>query len=83
MQGFLLTSDRRGTVIIASPAPPGSHPEDGDTKMIVLGIVLLVVGFLVHIPILLTIGIVVAVVGLILLALGSTGHQVGSRSHWY
>jgi hypothetical protein len=41
--------------------------------MIVLGIILLVVGFLLKIQILWTIGIVVLVIGLVLLALGSMG----------
>jgi hypothetical protein len=51
--------------------------------MIILGIVLLVIGFLTKITILWTIGIVVAVIGLILLVLGLTGRAVGGRKHWY
>jgi hypothetical protein len=51
--------------------------------MIILGIVLLVIGFLTKITILWTIGIVVAVIGLILLILGLTGRAVGGRKHWY
>ena len=50
--------------------------------MVVIGIVLLLVGFLLAIPILWTIGIVVLVIGLILLLLGSTGRPVGGR-RWY
>jgi len=50
--------------------------------MIVLGIILLVVGFLLKIAILWTIGIVVLVIGLILLLLGALGHGVGGRRHW-
>lgn len=51
--------------------------------MIVLGVVLLLVGFLAHIPILWTLGIIALVVGLILLVLGRTNHAVGGRSHYW
>ncbi|WP_185993218.1 DUF6131 family protein [Rhodococcus sp. KBS0724] len=51
--------------------------------MIILGIILLIVGFVFGIPILWTIGIVVLVIGLILLLLGSTGRAVGGRRHYY
>jgi hypothetical protein len=51
--------------------------------MIILGIILLVIGFLTKIAILWTIGIVVLVIGLILLVLGLTGRVVGGRKHWY
>ncbi len=50
--------------------------------MIVLGIVLLVIGFLLKIAILWPIGIIVLIVGLILLLLGSIGHAVGGRHYW-
>ena len=51
--------------------------------MIIVGIVLLVVGFLLAIPILWTIGIILLVVGLILELLGATGRAVGGRRHYY
>jgi hypothetical protein len=51
--------------------------------MIVLGLILLVLGFLLKISILWTIGIIVLVVGLVLLLLGSTGRAVGGRRHWF
>ena len=51
--------------------------------MIVLGIILLIIGFIAKIAILWTIGIIVLVVGLILLLLGSIGHAVGGRRHYY
>ena len=47
--------------------------------MIVVGIVLLLLGFLLKVAILWTLGIIVLVVGLILLLLGSIGHAVGGR----
>lgn len=51
--------------------------------MIILGVILLVVGFVFKISILWTIGIIVLVIGLILLLLGSLGHAVGGRRHYY
>jgi hypothetical protein len=51
--------------------------------MIILGIVLLVIGFIAKIAILWTIGIILLVVGLILVALGSVGRAVGGRRHYY
>ncbi len=51
--------------------------------MIILGIILLIVGFLAKIAILWTIGIVVLVIGLILLVLGMAGRAVGGRRHYY
>ncbi len=51
--------------------------------MITLGVILLIVGFLIKIPILWTIGIIVLIVGLVLLAMGSMGRAVGGRKHYY
>lgn len=51
--------------------------------MIVLGIVLLIVGLLVHIPIITTLGLILIVVGVILAILGGIGRGVGGRRHYY
>jgi hypothetical protein len=51
--------------------------------MIVLGVVLLVIGFLTGIAILWTLGILLVVVGLVLAVLGSAGRAVGGRRHYY
>jgi hypothetical protein len=51
--------------------------------MIILGIILLIVGFIAKISILWTIGIIVLVIGLILLVLGMAGRPVGGRRHYY
>ena len=51
--------------------------------MIILGIILLIIGFIAKIAILWTIGIIVLVIGLILLLLGSIGHAVGGRRHYF
>jgi len=47
--------------------------------MIILGLILLIIGFVAHIPIVWTIGIVVLAVGLVLVLLGAAGRQVGGR----
>jgi Family of unknown function (DUF6131) len=51
--------------------------------MIVLGVVLLLIGFIAKIPILWGIGIIVLVIGLILMILGAMGRAVGGRKHYY
>lgn len=51
--------------------------------MIVLGLVLLLLGFLLKISILTTIGIILIVVGAVLFLVGSTGRAIGGRKHWY
>jgi hypothetical protein len=51
--------------------------------VIVLGVVLLLIGFIAKIAILWSIGIVVLVIGLILLILGAMGREVGGRKHYF
>lgn len=51
--------------------------------MIIFGIVLFVIGLLTKIAILETLGLVVAIVGVALWVLGSTGHAIGGRRHYY
>lgn len=51
--------------------------------MIVLGVILLIIGFVVAIPIIWTIGVIVVVIGLILALLGMAGHAVGGRRHYF
>ena len=50
--------------------------------MIVLGVILLVLGFLLGVSILWTLGIILVVIGVVLWILGSTGRAVGGRKHW-
>jgi Family of unknown function (DUF6131) len=50
--------------------------------MIILGIILLIIGFLVKIAIVWTIGIILLAVGLLLALLGTAGRAVGGR-RWY
>jgi hypothetical protein len=52
--------------------------------VIVLGIILVVVGYVVpNLAILSYIGWIILAVGLILLVLGSVGRPVGGRKYWY
>ncbi|MFJ8645494.1 DUF6131 family protein [Streptomyces phaeoluteigriseus] len=51
--------------------------------MIILGVILLVIGFVASISILWTIGIVLVVIGVILWILGAVGHAVGGRRHYW
>jgi energy-coupling factor transporter transmembrane protein EcfT len=51
--------------------------------VIVLGVILLVLGFVFSIPVLWTIGIVLLVIGAILALLGMAGREIGGRRHWY
>jgi len=51
--------------------------------MIILGLILLVVGWLTSISVLWTIGIILIIIGVILWILGATGRAVGGRTHWY
>jgi hypothetical protein len=51
--------------------------------MIILGIILLIVGFVFKISIVWTLGIILIVVGAVLAILGATGRAIGGRKHWY
>lgn len=51
--------------------------------MIILGLILLIIGFVAKIAILWTIGIVVLVIGLVLVLLGAIGRGVGGRRHYW
>lgn len=50
--------------------------------MIVLGVILLLIGWLTGLGILETLGVILLVVGLVLLLIGSVGPGVGGR-RWY
>ncbi|MEV8596206.1 DUF6131 family protein [Streptomyces sp. NPDC052012] len=51
--------------------------------MLLLGIILLVVGFITGISILWTIGIILAVIGAVLWIMGSMGRTVAGRRHYW
>jgi Family of unknown function (DUF6131) len=51
--------------------------------MIILGIILLIIGFIAKVAIIWTIGIILVVVGAILFLLGAMGRAVGGRRHYF
>jgi hypothetical protein len=51
--------------------------------MIILGVILLIIGFVTGVAIIWTVGIIVVIVGAILALLGMAGHAVGGRRHYY
>jgi Family of unknown function (DUF6131) len=51
--------------------------------MIIIGLILLVLGFVLHIPVLWTIGIILLVIGAVLWIAGATGHAVAGRRHYW
>ncbi len=51
--------------------------------MIILGVILLIIGFVASIPVLWTIGIILVVIGVALELLGMAGRAVGGRRHYY
>jgi len=51
--------------------------------VIIFGLILMLIGFVSGVPVLWTIGLVVLVVGIALWILGSMGHAVGGRRHYY
>jgi membrane protein required for beta-lactamase induction len=54
-----------------------------EATVITLGVVLLLLGFLLGIPILWTLGVILLVVGIVLWILGSVGREIGGRRHYY
>jgi membrane-bound ClpP family serine protease len=64
--------------IMTTPNPKETNP------MIVLGVILILVGYLLPVPaIIATIGWVVLVIGVVLLVLGQVGRPVGGRKVWF
>lgn len=51
--------------------------------MIIFGLVLMLLGFVLSVPVLWTIGIILLVVGAVLMLLGRGGRQVGGRAHYW
>ena len=51
--------------------------------MIVVGAVLLILGFVFGFPLLLVFGIVLLVIGAVLSIMGSVGRPVAGRRYWY
>jgi membrane-bound ClpP family serine protease len=54
-----------------------------EAPLIIAGIVLLLLGLLLGVGILYTIGIILIIVGAVLWVVGSTGRAVGGHRHYY
>jgi hypothetical protein len=54
-----------------------------ESEVIILGIVLLILGAVLNIPILWTLGVILVVIGVILFILGSLGRGVGGRRYYW
>jgi Zn-dependent membrane protease YugP len=68
------TSVHRALIARATPRRP---------VVIILGLILLLLGFFLDISILWTIGIILLVIGAVLFVLGSVGRSVGGRRHYW
>jgi hypothetical protein len=51
--------------------------------MIVLGVILLLIGFIANIQIIWILGIIAIVVGAVLAIAGASGRAIGGRKHYY
>lgn len=51
--------------------------------MISLGLLLLLIGFLLRIGVLWSLGVLFVLVGLVLWTLGALGHAIGGRRHYW
>jgi uncharacterized membrane protein HdeD (DUF308 family) len=69
--------------LVASLRLASASNRTGGDKMIILGIILLIIGFIAKIAILWTIGIILVVIGLILAIAGFAGREIGGRKHWF
>jgi uncharacterized membrane protein HdeD (DUF308 family) len=61
----------------------GISVSEMERAMLVLGVVLLLLGLLLKVSILWTIGIIVLIIGAVLFILGSVGRPVGGRRHYW
>jgi uncharacterized membrane protein HdeD (DUF308 family) len=55
----------------------------GSSVLIILGVILLIIGFIANIAIVWTIGVIVLVAGALLALLGMAGRSVGGRRHYF
>jgi hypothetical protein len=51
--------------------------------VILLGIVVVILGLIVGMPLLWTVGMIVLAVGIVLALFGTAGHAVGGRTHYW
>ena len=61
-----------------------SYARKANRRVIILGVVLIVLGYLLLIPVLITIGWILAGIGLVLLLIAVIGHrEIGGRRYWF
>jgi uncharacterized membrane protein HdeD (DUF308 family) len=77
------TGQQPATAYLAPPSAVGTPLHRREVTVIALGIVLLIVGLVLHIGILWTIEIILLASGAILFLLGFAGHAVGGRRHYW
>lgn len=78
-----LYPDAHTPTALPIPRHPLSHPCP-EEHVIILGVVLLILGYLLPIPVLITIGWIVAGIGLVLLLISAIGQrEIGGRRYWY
>jgi hypothetical protein len=80
---FLIDGWSAAGLGIADVGCPPLIRDPGRKTMIILGIILLLLGFFLHISILWTIGIILLVIGVVLFLLGSFGRPVAGRRHYW
>lgn len=61
---------------------PG-HFQGYNGPMLIIGLVLLVLGIVVHIPLLLWLGVLLLIIGAVFELLGASGRAVGGRRHYW
>jgi fatty-acid desaturase len=59
------------------------EPDQESAIVIVLGVILLLLGLLLSVPVLWAIGLVLVIVGAVLWVAGSAGHAIGGHRHYY
>lgn len=76
-------TDEYGWALESTAANSARRRTQKEGFMLILGLILLLLGFLLSVPVLWTIGIVLLIIGAVLFLLGSTGRAVGGRRHWF
>jgi hypothetical protein len=78
---------RRGNEQSPVGPSPSAHSREGGAgggrSVLILGLVLLIIGWLTDLGILVTLGIILLVIGAVLWILGSMGRPVGGRRHYW
>jgi hypothetical protein len=65
------------------PRPSLRTLQAGGGSVLILGLVLLILGWITNIGILVTLGIILLIIGAVLWILGSMGRPVGGRRHYW